>query len=62
VYLYVYIHSFIYIFYVGNSNTVGGGLVLPLADLGDLTGLEGGSLNPISMVDGKMYVMFILYM
>jgi hypothetical protein len=38
---------------VGNSNTVGGGLVLPLADLGDLAGLEGGSLNPISMVDGE---------
>mmetsp|Transcript_13335 Transcript_13335/g.12916 ORF Transcript_13335/g.12916 Transcript_13335/m.12916 type:complete len:398 (+) Transcript_13335:116-1309(+) len=39
----------------GNSNTVGGGLVLPLADLGDLSGMEGGSLNPISMVDGKEF-------
>ena len=32
---------------------MGGGLVLPLADLGDLSGLEGGSRDPIAMVDGE---------
>jgi hypothetical protein len=37
----------------GNSNTVGGGLVLPLADLGDLSGMEAGSKSPIAMVDGE---------
>jgi hypothetical protein len=36
----------------GNSNTIGGGLVLPLADLGDLKGLEQGGKNPIAMIDG----------
>lgn len=39
----------------GNSNTIGGGLVLPLADLGDLTGLEKGGKNPIAMIDGKPF-------
>ena len=39
----------------GNSNTVGGGLVLPLADLGQLEGLEQGAKEPISMVDGKVF-------
>lgn len=38
--------------FTGNSNTVGGGLVLPLADLGDLSGLEEGSKSPVAMVDG----------
>lgn len=37
----------------GNSNTIGGGLVLPLADLGDLKGLEKGGKNPIAMIDGN---------
>mmetsp|Transcript_23500 Transcript_23500/g.25730 ORF Transcript_23500/g.25730 Transcript_23500/m.25730 type:complete len:400 (-) Transcript_23500:180-1379(-) len=36
----------------GNSNTIGGGLVYPLADLGDLKGLEKGGKKPISMIDG----------
>lgn len=39
----------------GNSNTIGGGLVLPLADLGDLKGLEQGGRKPISMIDGKEF-------
>eukprot|EP01038_Epipyxis_sp_PR26KG_P011031 gene11031-14812_t len=39
----------------GNSNTIGGGLVLPLADLGDLAGLEKGGKKPISMIDGKVF-------
>jgi protochlorophyllide reductase len=39
----------------GNSNTVGGGLVYPRADLGNLSGLEKGAKNPISMVDGKPF-------
>ena len=39
----------------GNSNTIGGGLVLPLADLGQLEGLEQGAKRPISMVDGKAF-------
>jgi protochlorophyllide reductase len=39
----------------GNSNTIGGGLVLPLADLGDLSGLEKGAKRPISMIDGKEF-------
>jgi hypothetical protein len=37
------------------SNTVGGGLVLPLADLGDLSGLEVGGTKPVAMVDGKNF-------
>jgi len=39
----------------GNSNTIGGGLVLPLADLGNLNGLERGGKNPIEMIDGKEF-------
>ncbi len=39
----------------GNSNTIGGGLVLPLADLGDLKGLEEGGKAPIAMIDGKAF-------
>lgn len=39
----------------GNSNTIGGGLVLPLADLGDLQGLEEGGKAPIAMIDGKAF-------
>ena len=37
----------------GNTNTVGGGLVYPRADLGDLSGLAAGGKKPIEMVDGK---------
>ena len=39
----------------GNSNTVGGGLVYPRADLGKLQGFEQGAKNPIAMVDGKPF-------
>eukprot|EP00559_Dactyliosolen_fragilissimus_P006454 CAMPEP_0184858976 /NCGR_PEP_ID=MMETSP0580-20130426/3994_1 /TAXON_ID=1118495 /ORGANISM="Dactyliosolen fragilissimus" /LENGTH=427 /DNA_ID=CAMNT_0027355363 /DNA_START=129 /DNA_END=1412 /DNA_ORIENTATION=+ len=39
----------------GNTNTVGGGLVYPQADLGDLKGLESGMRNPIAMADGKPF-------
>merc|ERR1719232_497186 len=39
----------------GNSNTVGGGLVYPLADLGKLQGFEKGLRNPVSMADGKPF-------
>lgn len=39
----------------GNTNTVGGGLVYPRADLGDLSGLEAGGANPIAMADGKPF-------
>jgi len=39
----------------GNTNTVGGGLVYPRADLGDLSGLEAGGKNPIAMADGKPF-------
>jgi protochlorophyllide reductase len=39
----------------GNSNTVGGGAVLPLADLGGLKGLEAGGKRPIAMLDGKAF-------
>lgn len=39
----------------GNSNTIGGGLVLPLADLGNLEGLEKGGKAPIAMIDGKSF-------
>ena len=38
----------------GNSNTVGGGLVYPRADLGKLKGMEEGGKKPISMMDGKV--------
>ena len=39
----------------GNTNTVGGGLVYPRADLGDLSGLAAGGAKPIEMVDGKSF-------
>lgn len=39
----------------GNTNTVGGGLVYPRADLGNLQGLESGGTNPIAMADGKPF-------
>jgi protochlorophyllide reductase len=39
----------------GNTNTVGGGLVYPFADLGNLKGFEAGMKNPISMADGKPF-------
>jgi protochlorophyllide reductase len=39
----------------GNSNTVGGGLVYPRADLGNLSGLQKGAKNPISMIDSKPF-------
>ena len=39
----------------GNTNTVGGGAVLPFADLGDLKGLGEGGKNPIAMIDGKTF-------
>jgi hypothetical protein len=39
-------------FCIGNSNTVGGGLVPPLADLGTLAGLEAGGKEPLAMIDG----------
>ncbi len=39
----------------GNTNTVGGGLVYPQADLGNLSGLEKGMKQPITMADGKPF-------
>jgi len=39
----------------GNTNTVGGGTVLPFADLGDLQGMKEGSKNPVAMIDGKVF-------
>ena len=39
----------------GNDNTVGGGLVKPIADLGELKGMEQGSKNPIAMIDGNTF-------
>lgn len=39
----------------GNTNTVGGGLVYPQADLGKLQGLEQGGVKPIAMADGKPF-------
>jgi len=39
----------------GNTNTVGGGLVYPRADLGNLQGLEKGGRAPIAMADGKPF-------
>ena len=39
----------------GNDNTVGGGLVKPIADLGELKGMEQGSKNPIAMIDGNAF-------
>ena len=39
----------------GNSNTIGGGFVLPLANLGDLSGLKNGAKKPISLIDGNTF-------
>lgn len=39
----------------GNTNTVGGGLVYPQANLGNLEGFEQGALEPVSMIDGKPF-------
>lgn len=39
----------------GNTNTVGGGLVYPQADLGKLQGFEKGPVKPISMADAKPF-------
>jgi len=39
----------------GNTNTVGGGLVYPQADLGSLSGFAEGAKNPIAMADGKPF-------
>jgi len=39
----------------GNTNTVGGGLVYPQADLGQLQGFESGAKKPIEMADGKPF-------
>lgn len=39
----------------GNTNTVGGGLVYPQADLGNMSGFEKGAQQPIAMADGKPF-------
>lgn len=39
----------------GNTNTVGGGLVYPQADLGNLKGFEMGAKKPVEMVDNKPF-------
>lgn len=39
----------------GNNNTVGGGAVYPLADLGKLQGMKAGMQAPICMIDGKSW-------
>ena len=39
----------------GNTNTVGGGAVLPFADLGELEGMKVGSKEPVAMIDGKTF-------
>jgi len=39
----------------GNTNTVGGGLVYPFADLGKLQGFEKGAKKPVAMADGKPF-------
>jgi protochlorophyllide reductase len=39
----------------GNTNTVGGGLVYPFADLGDLKGFKQGAKKPVAMADGKPF-------
>ena len=39
----------------GNTNTIGGGLVLPFANLGQLEGMEKGSIDPVAMIDGKAF-------
>jgi protochlorophyllide reductase len=39
----------------GNDNTVGGGAVYPVADLGDLQGLAAGGKFPNTMIDGGAF-------
>jgi len=39
----------------GNTNTIGGGLVYPRADLGTLSGFDEGGTQPVAMVDGKPF-------
>ena len=39
----------------GNTNTVGGGLVYPQANLGNLEGFEKGAKKPVAMADGKPF-------
>merc|ERR1719343_596442 len=39
----------------GNTNTIGGGLVYPRADLGDLQGFDRGGTNPVAMADGAAF-------
>ncbi|KAG5178717.1 hypothetical protein JKP88DRAFT_188417 [Tribonema minus] len=39
----------------GNTNSIGGGLVWPRADLGTLGGLEKGGVKPVAMIDGKPF-------
>jgi len=39
----------------GNTNTVGGGLVYPQADLGKLQGFAAGARKPIAMANGKPF-------
>jgi len=39
----------------GNTNTVGGGIVYPFADLGKLQGFEKGAKKPVEMADGKPF-------
>lgn len=39
----------------GNTNTIGGGLVYPRADLGTLQGFEQGAKKPVEMADGKPF-------
>lgn len=39
----------------GNTNTIGGGLVYPQANLGNLKGFEQGATKPVEMADGKPF-------
>mmetsp|Transcript_3400 Transcript_3400/g.3959 ORF Transcript_3400/g.3959 Transcript_3400/m.3959 type:complete len:425 (+) Transcript_3400:58-1332(+) len=39
----------------GNTNTVGGGLVYPQANLGKLEGFEQGAKKPVEMANGKSF-------
>lgn len=39
----------------GNTNTIGGGLVYPRADLGTLGGFAEGGTNPVAMADGAPF-------
>lgn len=39
----------------GNTNTIGGGLVYPRADLGALKGFDEGGVNPVAMADGAPF-------